>query len=78
MLNTYNILNVAFVLLIHTRVLQKPYWLYCSEPPCGQLNIANPAIYEVLGQIYKDIVDIFSPMDLMHFGGDEVRVKKVF
>lgn len=43
------------------------------QPPCGQLNIANPAMYDVLGQIYRELVQLFSPLNLFHFGGDEVR-----
>ena len=46
------------------------------EPPCGQLNLANPEIYHVLSEIYKELLDIFSPVDIFHFGGDEVSVAR--
>ena len=32
---------------------KEPWPHYCVEPPCGQLNPANPKVYEVLGKIYK-------------------------
>ena len=38
-----------------------------------QLNIVNEKIYEVLGDIYKEMFQIFDP-DVFHFGGDEVSV----
>ncbi|XP_071535259.1 chitooligosaccharidolytic beta-N-acetylglucosaminidase-like isoform X2 [Panulirus ornatus] len=55
-------------------VNKEPWQSYCVEPPCGQLNLANPKMYEVLGQIYNEIVELFSPIDLFHFGGDEVNL----
>ncbi|KAA0199791.1 hypothetical protein HAZT_HAZT005237 [Hyalella azteca] len=47
---------------------------YCVEPPCGQLNIANPRIYDVLASVYKELADAFSPVQYFHFGGDEVSI----
>ena len=58
---------------ISVPTLQEPWESYCVEPPCGQLNLANPAMYDVLGQIYKELVHLFSPLELFHFGGDEVK-----
>ncbi|MPC14659.1 Chitooligosaccharidolytic beta-N-acetylglucosaminidase [Portunus trituberculatus] len=55
-------------------VNQEPWQSYCVEPPCGQLNLANPNMYDVLGQIYKELVQLFSPLELFHFGGDEVNL----
>ncbi|XP_068248903.1 chitooligosaccharidolytic beta-N-acetylglucosaminidase-like [Palaemon carinicauda] len=55
-------------------VNKEPWQSFCLEPPCGQLNLANEKMYEVLGQIYKDLVNLFSPIDLFHFGGDEVNI----
>ena len=37
-----------------------------------QLNIVNEKMYEVLGQIYDEMFEIFEP-DVFHFGGDEVK-----
>jgi len=53
---------------------KKPWQSFCSEPPCGQINIANPNIYDVLQSAYTDFVDIFGANDLFHFGGDEVHI----
>jgi len=43
------------------------------EPPSGQLNLANENVYNVLEQVYADVVALFSS-DLHHLGGDEVIV----
>ncbi|KAK8737037.1 hypothetical protein OTU49_004769 [Cherax quadricarinatus] len=55
-------------------VNREPWQSYCVEPPCGQLNLANPNIYLVLGQIYQEIAKLFTPLDLFHYGGDEVNL----
>ncbi|XP_063598449.1 chitooligosaccharidolytic beta-N-acetylglucosaminidase-like [Penaeus indicus] len=55
-------------------VNQEPWQSYCVEPPCGQLNIVNDNTYIVLGQIYKEMVRLFGPLDLFHYGGDEVNL----
>ncbi|XP_047476538.1 chitooligosaccharidolytic beta-N-acetylglucosaminidase-like [Penaeus chinensis] len=55
-------------------VNREPWQSYCVEPPCGQLNLANPNMYDVLGQIYNEMVELFSPIDLFHYGGDEVNL----
>ncbi|KAK8731345.1 hypothetical protein OTU49_007558, partial [Cherax quadricarinatus] len=53
---------------------QEPWQSYCVEPPCGQLNIINNNTYNILAQIYKELLDIFSPLDLFHFGGSKVNL----
>ncbi|KAG7167815.1 chitooligosaccharidolytic beta-N-acetylglucosaminidase-like [Homarus americanus] len=55
-------------------VNREPWQSYCVEPPCGQLNLANPNMYKLLGQIYDEMVQLFSPLDLFHYGGDEVNL----
>nr|XP_045602904.1 chitooligosaccharidolytic beta-N-acetylglucosaminidase-like isoform X2 [Procambarus clarkii] len=55
-------------------VNKEPWQSFCVEPPCGQLNLANPNMYKVLGQLYDEMVQLFSPIDLFHFGGDEVNL----
>lgn len=55
-------------------VNREPWQSYCVEPPCGQLNLANPNMYNVLGQLYEEMVNLFSPIDLFHYGGDEVNL----
>ncbi|CAL4247209.1 unnamed protein product, partial [Meganyctiphanes norvegica] len=52
-------------------VEQEPWQSVCVEPPCGQLNLANEKMYDVLSDIYKDMVDMFQPMHVFHYGGDE-------
>ena len=43
-------------------------------PPGGQLNLANPAAYNVLRDIYSDVLDQFAFPTVFHLGGDEVLV----
>ncbi|OXA43476.1 Chitooligosaccharidolytic beta-N-acetylglucosaminidase [Folsomia candida] len=50
-----------------------PWYDYCLEPPCGQLNIVNNYVYELLGEIYTSMLGIFDN-DLFHMGGDEVHM----
>ena len=56
-----------------TYFLQEPWQSYCVEPPCGQLNLANEKMYDVLKKIYQDMAEMFSPIDVFHYGGDEVN-----
>jgi len=53
-------------------VNQEPWQQYCVQPPCGQLNPLHEGMYNVLGDIYKDFLDVFQT-DLFHMGGDEVN-----
>jgi len=53
----------------------EPWSNYAQEPPTGQLNIANTHMYDVLGDVYADVVDAFGDVPLFHFGGDEVNLK---
>jgi len=53
---------------------QEPWASVCVEPPCGQLNIANDKMYDVLSIIYTDMADMFQPMHAFHYGGDEVNL----
>lgn len=46
--------------------------MYCVEPPCGQINIANENVYTLLEAVYQEMVETFGPIDLFHYGGDEV------
>jgi len=55
-------------------VNREPWQSYCVEPPCGQFNLANPKLYDVLDIMYKEWVDLFSPLDSFHYGGDEVNL----
>jgi len=53
-------------------VNKEPWQEFCIEPPCGQFNILNEKMYELLGQVYKEIFDMFDT-DVFHMGGDEVN-----
>ncbi|CAK1586026.1 unnamed protein product [Parnassius mnemosyne] len=50
----------------------RPWRHLCIEPPCGQLNPANPAMYRVLRDLYRDIAELVPKPALFHVGGDEV------
>lgn len=49
-----------------------PWRHLCIEPPCGQLNPANPNMYRVLRNLYQDVADLLNSPPLLHMGGDEV------
>jgi len=53
-------------------VENEPWCDFCFEPPCGQLNIVNENVTEVVGDIMKDMFDMFDK-DIFHMGGDEVN-----
>ncbi|KAJ9601528.1 hypothetical protein L9F63_000271, partial [Diploptera punctata] len=53
-------------------VNKQPWNSYCGEPPCGQLNPDNPHMYQVLGKLYQDLVELTNMTDMFHLGGDEV------
>ena len=42
------------------------------EPPCGQFNVLNEKLYEVLGEMFREWLGMFDS-DVFHMGGDEVN-----
>ncbi|KAJ8916342.1 hypothetical protein NQ315_005037 [Exocentrus adspersus] len=56
-------------------VNERPWSMYCGEPPCGQLNPENPNVYDVLEKLYKDLLDLSSENEIFHIGGDEVNLE---
>lgn len=44
------------------------------EPPPGQLNITSERTYEVIGNVYNELSEIF-PDNFFHVGNDELQVK---
>lgn len=56
-------------------VNERPWSLYCGEPPCGQLNPENPNVYEILEKLYADILELTEENELFHLGGDEVNLE---
>lgn len=53
---------------------EMPWRNFCGQPPCGQLNPFNPNVFKVLGDLYKDILDLTQENELFHLGGDEVNL----
>lgn len=53
-------------------VNNKNWRQYCIQPPCGQLNPANAALYRVLKDLYADLAELLPRPALFHMGGDEV------
>jgi len=45
---------------------------YCVEPPCGQFNVLNDKVYELLGVMFEEWMRMFDS-DVFHMGGDEVN-----
>ncbi|CAD7090237.1 unnamed protein product [Hermetia illucens] len=54
---------------------QQPWRQFCIQPPCGQMNIVNENLYEIMKLIYEDIAKITPGENTMHLGGDEVRLE---
>ena len=42
------------------------------------MNYANPNLYKVMKAMYTEIADLFRPLDMFHYGGDEVRVSFLY
>lgn len=53
---------------------KEPWRDYCIQPPCGQLNPVNPNTFDVIRDIYSDILSVLDSDSLIHFGGDEVFI----
>lgn len=51
---------------------KQPWRQFCIQPPCGQLNPVNPNTYAVLGDLYKDLLEVLPRGEVFHMGGDEV------
>ncbi|XP_066992201.2 chitooligosaccharidolytic beta-N-acetylglucosaminidase [Anabrus simplex] len=51
----------------------EPWQSYCVEPPCGQLNPTSDKVYQILGGIFSDMLQVFDS-DIFHMGGDEVNL----
>lgn len=56
-------------------VNERPWSLYCGEPPCGQLNPENPNVYDILEKLYKDLIELTEENEIFHLGGDEVNLE---
>jgi hexosaminidase len=49
----------------------KPYLDYCWQPPCGHLDPTKDEVYDVLEDIYGEMIEAFDP-PAFHMGGDEI------
>lgn len=47
---------------------------YCWEPPCGQLDPSKDEVYNVLEDIYNEMLENFTP-EVFHMGSDEVLLQ---
>lgn len=56
-------------------VNERPWSMYCGEPPCGQLNPENPHVYDILEKLYKDLLYLSDEREIFHIGGDEVNLE---
>lgn len=50
----------------------QPWTQYCVEPPCGQFDPTKDGLYDVLEDLYGEMLSQFDP-DIFHMGGDEVQ-----
>lgn len=51
----------------------QPWGDYCYEPPCGQLDPTQDRVYDILEDIYREMVELFGNTEWFHMGGDEVK-----
>ncbi|KAG9242990.1 glycoside hydrolase superfamily [Calycina marina] len=51
-----------------------PWETYCAEPPCGSLQLGNPAVPVFLQKLFDDVLPRVKPYSAyFHTGGDEVN-----
>lgn len=55
-------------------VNRQPWRDFCIQPPCGQINPVNPNVYDVLRDIYSDVLGVMGASSVLHLGGDEVYI----
>uniref|UniRef100_A0A182M4F8 Beta-hexosaminidase n=1 Tax=Anopheles culicifacies TaxID=139723 RepID=A0A182M4F8_9DIPT len=53
----------------------QPWENYCVEPPCGQLDPTQDALYNILEDVYREMNVMFNRSDVFHMGGDEVSIR---
>lgn len=52
----------------------KPYYKYCSSPPCGALKLNNTDVEDFLDRLFDDLLPRLSPYSsYFHTGGDEYK-----
>ncbi|CAH0590118.1 unnamed protein product [Chrysodeixis includens] len=50
----------------------EPWFEYCGEPPCGQLNPLNPRVYDLFERLYNEILQLTGVEDVVHLGGNQI------
>ncbi|XP_050316391.1 chitooligosaccharidolytic beta-N-acetylglucosaminidase-like isoform X2 [Anthonomus grandis grandis] len=50
-----------------------PWSTYCAEPPCGQFDPSKEELYDLLEDVYGDMLAQFGT-EVFHMGGDEVNM----
>ncbi|CAG9768129.1 unnamed protein product [Ceutorhynchus assimilis] len=50
-----------------------PWDKYCVEPPCGQFDPSREQLYDILEDLYGDMLDQFGT-NVFHMGGDEINL----
>lgn len=50
----------------------QPWVNFCAQPPCGQLDPSKAEVYNVLEDIFREMIESFQQPDMFHMGGDEV------
>ncbi|KAJ3074921.1 hypothetical protein HDU98_009796 [Podochytrium sp. JEL0797] len=48
------------------------FWPTCAEPPCGNVNVADPGAAPAIGKLLQEYANLF-PDSVFHMGGDEVQ-----
>ncbi|KAI9326211.1 glycoside hydrolase superfamily [Obelidium mucronatum] len=62
-----------FVLCINGGAGGTPgFWPTCPEPPCGNINVADPKAAPAIAKLVKEYTALF-PDSVFHLGGDEIE-----
>lgn len=54
---------------------KQPWNSYCVEPPCGQFDPSKDKLYDVLEDIYREMLEYYDNPEVFHMGGDEVDLR---
>ncbi|KAJ3126431.1 hypothetical protein HK100_010262 [Physocladia obscura] len=48
------------------------FWPTCPEPPCGNVNVADPGAAPAIAKLLKEYAGLFAD-SVLHLGGDEIE-----
>lgn len=51
----------------------QPWADYCYQAPCGQVDPTQDLTYDILEDIYREMLDMYGHNEMFHMGGDEVK-----